>query len=95
VPDDIALVGFDDVPVARYVNPPLTTIRLPAHQLGAEAARLVLRLIAGEDPEETDILLQTTLVVRDSCGSGALRHSVDRKGGDVSISSDPYAVSST
>ena len=70
VPQDIALVGFDDVPVARYVNPPLTTIRLPAHQLGAEAARLVLRLIAGEDPAETDILLQTTLVVRDSCGAG-------------------------
>ncbi|MFQ5855368.1 MAG: LacI family DNA-binding transcriptional regulator [Anaerolineae bacterium] len=69
VPGDIALVGFDDVPVARYVDPPLTTIRLPAHQLGAEAARLVLRLIAGEEPEETQILLQTTLVVRDSCGS--------------------------
>lgn len=78
-PDDIALVGFDDVPVARYVDPPLTTIRLPAHQLGAEAARLVLRLIAGEEPGETEILLQTTLVVRESCGADGVRHAMDER----------------
>lgn len=84
VPDDIAIVGFDDVPVARYVDPALTTIRLPAQQLGTEATRLVLRLIAGEEPEDTAILLQTTLIVRDSCGGDGLRHSVDEKGGDAS-----------
>ncbi len=69
VPQDVALVGFDDVPVARYVDPPLTTVRLPAYDLGAEAAQLVLQLITGAEPKTTEVLLQTTLVVRESCGS--------------------------
>ncbi len=69
VPQDIAVVGFDDVPVARYVDPPLTTVRLPAYELGANAARLVLQLITGEEPKTTAVLLQATLVVRESCGS--------------------------
>jgi LacI family transcriptional regulator len=56
VPRDVALVGFDDVQLAHYVDPPLTTMRLPAYELGYRAATL-------------EILLQTELVVRQSCGA--------------------------
>jgi DNA-binding LacI/PurR family transcriptional regulator len=69
VPDDMALVGFDDVRLAHYVDPPLTTVRLPAYELGHRAATLLTQLIAGEPAEESEILLQTELVVRQSCGA--------------------------
>jgi len=69
IPDDIALVGFDDVRLAHYVDPPLTTIRLPAYDLGYQAATLLTQLINGGPVEEREILLQTELVVRQSCGA--------------------------
>jgi len=71
VPDDVALVGFDDVRLAHYVDPPLTTMRLPAYELGYKAATLLTQLIGGETAEEQGILLQTELVVRQSCGAHA------------------------
>ncbi len=71
IPDDIALVGFDDIPLAAYVNPPLTTVRLPAYELGREAARLLINIVEVRTPESTRILLETTLVVRESCGAGS------------------------
>jgi LacI family transcriptional regulator len=71
VPDDIALVGFDDVPLARYVDPPLTTMQLPAYQLGYQAATLLIQLTGGDTVDDQRILLQTQLVVRQSCGSHA------------------------
>lgn len=69
VPADIALVGFDDVRLAHYIDPPLTTVRLPAYELGHRAALLLTQLISGEPVEEQEILLQTELVVRQSCGA--------------------------
>jgi LacI family transcriptional regulator len=71
VPEDIALAGFDDIPMARYMTPPLTTVSVPIADLGARAAaRLLLALDGGNAPhprwEET---LPTRLVVRASCGS--------------------------
>ncbi len=66
VPDDLSLVGFDDVPVAAYVEPPLTTVRLPAYQLGWNAAERLIRLITGEKLTEPGLLLETELVVRSS-----------------------------
>jgi LacI family transcriptional regulator len=71
VPDDVALVGFDDVRLANYVDPPLTTVRLPAYELGYRAARLLTQLVGGGSIEEQEILLQTELVVRQSCGATA------------------------
>ena len=68
VPADVALVGFDDVQLAHYVDPPLTTVRLPAYALGYRAATLLTQLIGGESIEKQEILLQTELVVRQSCG---------------------------
>ncbi|MBI2844958.1 MAG: LacI family DNA-binding transcriptional regulator [Chloroflexi bacterium] len=67
IPQDTALVGFDDVPLARYVDPPLTTIRLPAYELGARAAAMLLDMIQAKKDGE-GLLLDTELVVRESCG---------------------------
>jgi DNA-binding LacI/PurR family transcriptional regulator len=69
IPDDLALVGFDDIPTSRYVFPSLTTVRLPAFGLGWAAADLLIRLINRADVEETQIVLDTELVVRRSCGA--------------------------
>jgi len=68
VPDDLAVVGFDDIPTSRYVFPSLTTVRLPAFGLGWAAADLLIRLINRVDVEETQIILETELVIRRSCG---------------------------
>ena len=70
VPQDIALVGFDDVPLAGYFDPPLTTIRLPTYELGWQTGDLLARLIRGDPPAKKAVLLETELVIRDSCGAG-------------------------
>lgn len=70
VPHDIALVGFDDVPLAGYVDPPLTTVRLPTYELGWQTGDLLVGLIRGNPPAEKAILLETELVIRESCGAG-------------------------
>ena len=60
---------FDDVRLAHYMDPPLTTVRLPAYELGYGAATLLAELIGGGPVEEQEILLQTALVVWQSCGA--------------------------
>ncbi len=69
VPQDLALVGFDDIPTSRYVFPSLTTVRLPAFGLGWAAADLLIRLVERKDVEERQVMLDTELVVRRSCGA--------------------------
>ncbi len=70
VPQDIAVVGFDDVPQGEFIYPPLTTVRLPAYGLGWSAADLLIRLINADDEvAETGMILETELVVRESCGA--------------------------
>lgn len=64
VPEDISLVGFDDLPGAAYTTPPLTTVRQPLYEMGRIAAGAVLRLINGE-PVETE-LPPLELVVRET-----------------------------
>ncbi len=66
VPQDIALVGFDDVPLAEFVDPPLTTVRLPAYGLGWGAADLLIRTINQEDIQNRSVILDTELIVRES-----------------------------
>ncbi|BDZ45731.1 LacI family transcriptional regulator [Naasia aerilata] len=64
VPDDLSVIGFDDVPEASRMNPPLTTIRQPMQTIGATAVRLLVSLLDGEQPEETHLRLPTRLVRR-------------------------------
>ena len=66
VPDDVSVVGFDDLPEARWASPPLTTVRQPLTEMGRLAARTVLRLAQGELSETPRVELATELVVRDS-----------------------------
>lgn len=67
VPEDIAVVGFDDVHLAHYLMPPLTTVRAPIEQAGREAVQQLVRLIRTGQADEL-VLLPTELVVRRSCG---------------------------
>jgi LacI family transcriptional regulator len=66
VPDDLSVVGFDDLPQARWASPPLTTVRQPLVEMGRMAARMALRLVEGEAVETPRVELATELVVRDS-----------------------------
>ncbi|CAN5129579.1 LacI family DNA-binding transcriptional regulator [soil metagenome] len=64
VPRDLSVIGFDDIPEASQMTPPLTTIRQPMKTLGATAARMVMALMAGETLESMHVLLPTQLVPR-------------------------------
>jgi LacI family xylobiose transport system transcriptional regulator len=66
IPEDLSVIGFDDLPVASWVGPPLTTVRQPLVQMAMAAARLVLRLANGEQPSQTRVELATELIVRES-----------------------------
>ncbi|MFE6662895.1 LacI family DNA-binding transcriptional regulator [Streptomyces sp. NPDC057697] len=66
IPDDVALIGFDDSAVARHMDPALTSVRQPIEEMGRTMARVLLKEIAGEHPERPQIVLPTELVVRDS-----------------------------
>ncbi|MCF4121916.1 LacI family transcriptional regulator [Antribacter sp. KLBMP9083] len=65
VPDDVAVIGFDDVEIARFTEPTLTTVRQPIAEIGRRLARQVLRRAAGEDIEPA-LVLPTELVLRES-----------------------------
>lgn len=67
VPRSVAVTGFDDVPVARHLHPPLTTVRQPIRELGATAFDVLYSRISagGGDP---DLVLPVRLIVRESCG---------------------------
>jgi LacI family xylobiose transport system transcriptional regulator len=70
IPEDLSVVGFDDLPVARWVGPPLTTVRQPLTEMAEAAARLVLELGRGDEaPVATRVELATSLVVRASTGA--------------------------
>lgn len=72
VPEDVAIIGFDDLPQAARVEPSLTTVRQPTYRLGTTAVDSLLDLIDHPDSSPRRIVLPTELVVRMSCGS-ALR----------------------
>ncbi len=70
VPDDVAVVGFDDLYLAQYTTPALTTVRHPFEALGRAACRLVLAQIDGQAIPSGITYVPTTLVLRRSCGCG-------------------------
>ena len=66
IPEDLSVVGFDDLPIARWVSPPLTTIRQPLIEMAEAAAELVLGLARGDEPPQMRVELATALIVRES-----------------------------
>ena len=68
VPGEVAVTGFDDIPLARHLRPRLTTIRQPIADLGATAFEVLRSMIGSHEPAEHDIVLPTRLMRRESCG---------------------------
>ncbi|ACY97306.1 MULTISPECIES: LacI family DNA-binding transcriptional regulator [Thermomonospora] len=66
VPDDVAVIGFEDSVVARRADPPLTSVHQPTERMGREMVRLLVAQIKGERPEPAAVVVDTHLVVRDS-----------------------------
>lgn len=69
VPEDIALVGYDDLPPSRSAIPPLTTIRQPIRRFGMKAVDILTDIIANGEKPPRQVILGTELIVRESCGS--------------------------
>jgi LacI family transcriptional regulator len=68
VPDDVSVIGFDDTPLAAYVDPPLTTVRMPLEELGSVAVESLLAEIDGSRAESLMLSIPPELVVRASAG---------------------------
>lgn len=69
VPDEVAVVGFDDITFASLVSPALTTVAQPKYRMGQIAMERLLELMAGESPAGRRIVLEPRLIVRESCGA--------------------------
>jgi LacI family transcriptional regulator len=67
IPDDVSILGFDDIPLASYLHPPLTTVRQPMLELSRTAIEMVIRQIENPGIPADKLILPTELVVRDSC----------------------------
>jgi LacI family transcriptional regulator len=65
---DVAITGFDDIPLAEHCHPPLTTVRQPIYEIACRVCRMLVGLIRGEPLADRHVLLQPELVVRDSSG---------------------------
>ncbi|MFK7801174.1 MAG: LacI family DNA-binding transcriptional regulator [Anaerolineae bacterium] len=68
IPEELSVVGFDDIPEAKYVRPQLTTVRQPQREIGRTATRLLVDLIEKPDRKMETITLETELIVRKSTG---------------------------
>jgi LacI family transcriptional regulator len=69
IPEDVALFGFDDIPFARYLDPALSTVNLPAVDLADRALETLFQLINGQHPDVKQVRLDAQLVIRHSCGA--------------------------
>lgn len=67
VPEDVSIIGFDDIPLASYFDPPLTTLRQPMEELGRQAARLLIEAIQDPDHPSDQVFVHAHLVERASC----------------------------
>jgi DNA-binding LacI/PurR family transcriptional regulator len=66
VPDDISIIGLDDLEVAAYQVPPLTTVRQSFAEIATLAVRLLLEILEGKEPEESQIVIEPVLIERQS-----------------------------
>lgn len=69
VPEDIAIVGFDNLEMSTVVTPTLTTINQPRYEIGKKAAELLLTLMAGNEVKKKKFIMEDKLVIRESCGA--------------------------
>lgn len=67
IPNDVSVVGFDDIMIAPMISPALTTVRQPLTEMGRIATTMLLRLVDGEPLDSIRVELPTTLVIRESC----------------------------
>jgi LacI family transcriptional regulator len=81
VPDDIALAGFDDIPIARYVTPPLTTVNVAIAELGRRAFEMLERRMHDPMHDAQPEVLSTSLVIRASCGARQKSLAANERGG--------------
>jgi len=68
IPQDVSVVGFDDIPWAAFHSPSLTTVRQPLVKMGQMAAEALLRMIENDGDQSSEIAIEPTLVVRESTG---------------------------
>jgi DNA-binding LacI/PurR family transcriptional regulator len=68
IPERISLIGFDDIPTAELLHPPLTAVRQPTYRMGAQAVELLIRRIEQPDAPVQEVLLSCSLVIRGSAG---------------------------
>ncbi len=102
VPEDIAIVGYDDDEFAKVSNPTITTVNLPLFEMGQVAATNLLKQLNGEPAPTAEVRIKSRLIVRQSCGSPEGRHvlasdymrhdpNADRPAGKLPV--DPHEVS--
>ncbi|MFQ3647037.1 MAG: LacI family DNA-binding transcriptional regulator [Anaerolineae bacterium] len=82
VPQDVAIIGFDDIDIATRVTPQLTTVRQPVQEKGSEALSLLLNILDQPESAPRRVILPTQLVIRDSCGA-KLRYPSQYEGGTI------------
>jgi len=78
VPEDISVVGFDDIELSQYTQPPLTTVRLSREELGRKAFECLFQIVEGKSPSGVSLSVTTGLVVRESTGR-VLENASNRK----------------
>jgi LacI family transcriptional regulator len=66
---DVAVAGFDDVPLAEHAHPPLTTVRQPIYEIGQRVCEMLIHSLQGKTLEERHVILEPQLIVRESCGA--------------------------
>ncbi|MBV1757617.1 MAG: LacI family transcriptional regulator [Dethiosulfatibacter sp.] len=66
VPQDISVIGFDDIAMAGIIDPPLTTVKQPNYQMGYESSKILIGIIEKHPPENRELVLNTKLIIRDS-----------------------------
>jgi LacI family transcriptional regulator len=65
---DVSITGFDDIPLAEHAHPPLTTVHQPIYRIGTMVCQMLVKVIRGEELAERHIILQPSLIVRQSSG---------------------------
>jgi len=65
---DISITGFDDIPPAEHAHPPLTTVNQPVYKIGTVVCQMLIKLILGQEIEQQQIIMQPSLVIRQSTG---------------------------